>query len=191
MKITMRTFIAIELPQEVKDTLGRIQDRLKASGADVKWVEPRNIHLTLKFLGETDEQTLNKVTAALEEIAKAQKQFSASLSFCDAFPSINSPRVIWQGITRGEQEIKAVAARIETRLAETGIPKEEHEFAAHITLGRTRSSRNRREMTELLTDMAAKPPQAEFAVTALTLFQSTLTPRGPVYTALRYFPLSP
>jgi len=109
----MRTFIAIELPGEIKDHLSCLQEQLKKTGADVnprtnfnlaendntigagvKWVKPDNIHLTLKFLGERDEKKIEKISAILEETAKNRNVFEAELSSFGAFPKVDSPRVI-------------------------------------------------------------------------------------------------
>ena len=185
----MRAFIAIELPQEIKDTLGRLQQKLKAAGADVKWVEPKNIHLTLKFLGEIDEQTKDRVSAKLSEISAGTKQFTFSLSCLGAFPNTKSPRVIWIGIEQGDIEIKAIADAIETQLESINIPKETREFSSHITLGRTRSSKNRQELANALSELSLKSLKNQFPVTKITLLKSTLTPRGPVYEILQEFQL--
>ena len=185
----MRAFIAIELTQEIKDVLGRLQAKLKTVGADVKWVEPKNIHLTLKFLGEIDEQTQNLITDKLEEISNAQKEFVISISSCGAFPNTNSPRVIWAGIEQGDQEIRTIANSIETQLESMGIPKETREFSSHITLGRARSSQNRQELAKTLSQLILKPLKGQFPASKITLFKSTLTPHGPIYEVLKEFPL--
>jgi RNA 2',3'-cyclic 3'-phosphodiesterase len=185
----MRTFIAIELPQEIKDSLGRLQTKLKAAGADVKWVEPKNIHLTIKFLGEIAEPTKDQVSAVLEKICRSRKAFEITLSSCGAFPNISSPRVIWIGVDQGNSQVKEIAQAVETDLSVIGIPEEEREFSSHITLGRTRSSKNRPELATLLSEISLKPLKEQFPASKLTLFKSTLTPRGPVYEVLQEFPL--
>lgn len=180
----MRTFIAIELPDEIKESLARLQDRLKKSQADVKWVAPENIHLTLKFLGEISEAQLEKITGALEETCQNKKCFQISLSTIGAFPKINFPRVIWVGVEKGDQETKELAEELEERISRLGIPKEKHPFSSHITLGRVRSYLNKDKLiNELKT--AGFMEGKEFAVKELTFFKSTLTPKGPVYEILK------
>jgi len=181
----MRTFIAIELPKEIKEYLARVQNKLKASGADVKWVEPANIHLTLKFLGEIDENIKTKVIASLSEIAAGRDSFIVGLSSIGAFPGIRSPRVIWAGLSLGDEDVKEIAKKIESDLEKIGLAKEDREFSSHITLGRTRSAKNRSELARMLED----PPETqqgplEFYVSEITFFKSTLTPKGPVYEPL-------
>lgn len=183
----MRTFIAIELPKEIKDALARLQAKLKTTGADVKWVEPQNIHLTLKFLGERDDKKVEKITRALEEVAHQKSPFTIRISSLGAFPNINSPRVIWVGIDKGDNESKEIAGGLEEKIARLGIPKEERPFSSHITVGRTRSSLNREKLVQELEKSADYfgEKKLEFIAGKITLFKSTLTPKGPVYEALK------
>jgi 2'-5' RNA ligase len=183
----MRTFIAIELPQGIKDSLARTQNQLKAAGADVKWVEPANIHLTLKFLGEIDEKKLEKINSILEEAAQDKNSFSARIFSLGAFPGINSPRVIWVGIDQGDKEIREIAKALEDEIAKIGIPKEDRPFSSHITIGRTRSPKNREKLVQELNQLANNfgRENLEFAVEKIVLFKSTLTPKGPIYEALK------
>ncbi len=185
----MRAFIAIELPQEIRETLGRLQQKLKAAGADVKWVEPKNIHLTLKFLGEIDEQNLDRINSALEEICRTRKLFVITLSSLGAFPNTISPRVIWVGISQGDSEVKEIAQAVEVHLETIGFPKENREFSSHITIGRTRSSKNRQDLAKTISELSLKPLKDQFLVTKITLFKSTLTPHGPIYEILQEFQL--
>ncbi len=183
----MRTFIAIPLPQEIKAFLAELQNELKTSGAEVKWVEPENIHLTLKFLGERDDKKIKEISNILEEAVKNKKQFLARLSTLGAFPKITSPRVIWVGIDRGDEETKLIAAELEEKISRTGIPKEEKAFSSHITIARTKSSKNIAELIKGLNVCADKlgEEKAEFPVRQIVLYKSTLTPKGPIYQALK------
>jgi 2'-5' RNA ligase len=183
----MRTFIAIELPQEMRDYLAGIQNKLNASGADVKWVKPCNIHLTLKFLGEIDEKKLGRITEILENVSGNKKTFQIRISTLGAFPKINSPRVIWVGIDKGDNEAKEIAKELEEKIAKIGIPKEDRPFSSHITIGRTRSNLNLENLIQGLKTLENEPGREnlEFAAGKITLFQSTLTPKGPIYEVLR------
>ena len=183
----MRTFIAIPLPKETKDFLSGLQNQLKSCGADVKWVEPGNIHLTLKFLGEIDEERLNKISLALEETTNRISAFTVSIDSIGAFPGINSPRIIWAGVGQGDNEVKVIAKGLEERLNEIGIPKEERPFSSHITLGRTRSGLKIDKLISGLKEitLAQQIRGREFPVQKITLFKSTLTPKGPDYESLK------
>ena len=181
-----------------------LQEQLKSSEADVKWVAAQNIHLTLKFLGEIDEIKLDKITRILEDTAKDKKPFYIRLSSLGAFPKINSPRIVWVGIDKGEKETKEIAKELEEKIVKIGIPKEDRPFSSHITIGRTRSSRNQEELVRNLNDLthnfgqenlALHKPLAgqsanycgglEFIAAKITLFKSTLTPKGPIYEILK------
>lgn len=183
----MRTFVALELPSEIKEHLAGIQNKLKSSGADVKWVEPENIHLTLKFLGEINEKKLDKIVSILDELSKNKNAFYLRLSSLGAFPKINSPRVIWIGVDKGDAETKDIAKALEEKIASIGIPKENRPFSSHISIGRLRSGLNRQKLVNDLLDLQLnfENEAKEFLVTKITLFKSTLTPKGPIYEVLK------
>jgi 2'-5' RNA ligase len=183
----MRAFIAIELPQEIKDSLSKIQEQLKKAGGDVKWVLPKNIHLTLKFLGEIDNTKLNKINEIIEDVIKGKNSFQVRISSIGAFPKINFPRVIWIGIDKGDNETKTIANELEERIARVGIPREERPFSSHITIGRTKSTLNRERLVQNLQNLASNFGEENlvFTVKNITLFKSTLTPKGPIYEILK------
>ncbi|MFH1354790.1 MAG: RNA 2',3'-cyclic phosphodiesterase [Candidatus Omnitrophota bacterium] len=183
----MRTFIAIELPKEIKQELTKIQEQLKASEADVKWVNPENIHLTLKFLGEIDEIKLKRINQIIQEVAKDRNGFRTNLSTLGVFPRVQSPRVIWVGIDKGDQEIKKLAEDLEEKIAGIGIAKEKRNFSTHITIGRVRTPHRREQLIQDLNKLSNvfSGRYLGWEVTKVTLFKSTLTPKGPLYEALQ------
>ncbi|MBI5124208.1 MAG: RNA 2',3'-cyclic phosphodiesterase [Candidatus Omnitrophica bacterium] len=181
----MRAFIAIELSEEIRDTLEQIQSHLEYSGADVKWVEKDNIHLTLKFLGEISEEKLKQIIAALEIIAKGSSAFEISLKDIGAFPKIEYPRVIWAGLDKGTTESKILAEKIDDALSKIGFQKEARPFAAHLTIGRVRSPKNKEALKEKLKSIEGLGSRVQGQViSSVILFQSTLTPKGSIYTKL-------
>ncbi len=183
----MRTFIAIELPQEIKDKLGRLQDKLKKCRADVKWVEPKNIHLTLKFLGEIKEERLNKINRIIEDIARNKFKFKVTLAGLGVFPSINHPKIIWVGIKDINNEIGLIAEELEEKLKSLDIPKEERQFLAHITLGRIKSPLNINKLIGALDTLRDEFFKENFGFIAdkITILKSTLNPGGPLYEHLK------
>lgn len=182
----MRTFIAIELSDEIKNTLSQIQSHLKYSGADVKWVEKDNIHLTLKFLGEIDEKKCEKVKAALEGTAQSTKAFEISLKDIGAFPKIDFPRVIWVGLDKGAKESTELAKKVDEALSKLGFPEETRPFAAHLTIGRVRSPKNKLALKEKIESLQGpgSNSQGPEIISSIFLFQSKLTPAGPIYSKL-------
>lgn len=187
----MRTFIAIELPENIRMWLGNLQKELKSSQADVKWVEPKNIHLTLKFLGEIDEKKIEKIIKIMDEAVKEKPTFTMRINSIGAFPSLSLPRVIWVGLDKGENETKLIAGDLEEKIAKTGIPKEERPFSSHITLGRVRSNLNRENLIQSLNNAmgALEKEELEFLATKITLLKSTLGSGNPIYEAVKVISL--
>ena len=179
----MRAFIAIELSAEIKDSLAQIQSHLKYSAADVKWIETGNIHLTLKFLGDITEENCEKIRSILDEIGRSTKPFQISIKNIGAFPNINYPRVIWVGLDKGTVESKALAENISEEMLKIGFQKEPRPFAPHLTIGRVRSPKNKEALKEKIgtCQMPITKPQP---ISSIILFESKLSPKGPIYTKL-------
>lgn len=179
----IRTFIAIEISEDLRQELAEVQQELRESEADVKWVKPQNLHLTLKFLGDLPEEKTREVKEILENIARHTQPFEANFAGIGAFPKLDFPRVVWVGIEKGKDELIGLAKEIEEELTRLGIPKEKRGFSAHLTLGRIRSPKNKDRLKSIIQeiDFVAKN---EISVEEITLFQSKLTPQGPIYTAL-------
>ena len=179
----MRTFIAIEISAEIRAALTRIESHLKYSGADVKWVSPENIHLTLKFLGEITEEKYEEVKVSLDEVAKTVAPFEISLKNIGAFPNIDFPRVLWVGLDKGAKESTELAKRVDNALSKIGFEKEARAFAAHLTIGRVRSSKNKPALTENIAKHPVEIAKSHIA-SSVILFHSELTPNGSIYTKL-------
>lgn len=182
----MRIFIAIPIPEETQNFLEEFTARLKQADADVKWVERENLHFTLRFLGEVEEEKIPLVKQSISSLANF-RAFQAEIGTLGAFPSPSSPRVIWIGLKKGEREMLDVAKALNGALKEQGFPPEDKPFQAHLTIGRVRSSRNLSSLKRLLAEVP--PPVKEFPVNEVCLFKSTLTPRGPIYDPLYKLPL--
>jgi 2'-5' RNA ligase len=179
----MRTFIAIELSEEIKSSLINIQSHLKYSAADVKWVDKDNIHLTLKFLGEIDEAKYGAVKSILDEIARSTKSFEISLKDIGAFPNIDHPRVIWVGLEKGAIASTELAAKIDEELSKIRFDKEARPFAAHLTIGRVRSPKNKQALKEKAANYTPQVTSPQL-ISSIILFKSQLTPTGSIYTKL-------
>lgn len=185
-ELKMRTFIAIELPENIKTSLKNIQDELKKCGADVKWVEPENIHLTLKFLGEIEENQLEAINQAIEETAKNKPKYLITLSGLGVFPDLKRPRIIWIGIKDQNNATKLITEELEEKLEKINIPKEERKFLGHITIGRVKSGLNKDKLAEKLETLNIDlAKDMGFIADKITLFKSTLGPKGPAYETLK------
>ena len=184
----MRAFIALSLPSGVQSSLASLQQSLAVSGADVTWVQPRNLHVTMKFLGEITDEQRQKVEALLRRVASDAAPFSLGLEGVGAFPSLRAPRVMWVGVAAGKDTVVRLARAIEEGAEGASLAKEERPFAAHVTLGRVRSATRREALSRALRDAVWTSP-APFRIGALRLYQSLLGSSGPTYTALDEFPL--
>ncbi|MFH1848297.1 MAG: RNA 2',3'-cyclic phosphodiesterase, partial [Candidatus Omnitrophota bacterium] len=184
----MRTFIAIDLSEEARKTLSELQCELKESEADVKWVKAENMHLTLKFLGEISEEQAAKVKAALDIIASTVKPYEITIKEIGAFPGLDHPRVVWTGIEKGKKETTDLANKIELELEKLGFEKEGRAFKAHLTIGRVRGPKNKDKLKTAV-QSAGRIKETPSKIKTINLYQSTLTPRGPIYTCLHKSPL--
>ena len=178
----MRTFIALDLSDSMKKELTRLQEELKKAGSDVKWVNPLNIHLTLKFLGNVEESKIDEIKAILDGISQKNNAYELSLFNLGSFPSLNQLRVLWAGIDKGCSETEKIAEEIENGLEKIGFPKETRPFSAHLTIGRVRSGKNKAKLKEIITSLQVNPETCQ--IKSVTLYQSKLTPKGPIYTPL-------
>jgi RNA 2',3'-cyclic 3'-phosphodiesterase len=183
----MRLFVAVTLPDAVQEGLGGVQERLRRAQADVSWVRQRNLHATLKFLGEVEAVRLERLRAALAVAAGVTAPFEAVLAGVGTFGG-RVPRVVWVGVRDGAEALTALAARVETSLARLGVPRERRGFSAHLTLGRVRSPRNLEALLAAVRD-EAETPLGRVTVGAIALVQSELDPAGSIYTELDRFAL--
>src|SRR5262245_65628784 len=145
----MRTFIAIEIPSEIKSALAALQDELRRAGADVSWTKPENIHLTLKFLGEVDERRIGEVEKVCVASAAEFQPFTLRLNETGVFPNARQPRILWAGLAGEIEKTVEMRKRLDDGLALIGFEREEKDFRPHLTIGRVKSKRQIREMTGL------------------------------------------
>jgi RNA 2',3'-cyclic 3'-phosphodiesterase len=178
----MRLFIAFPLERSIGEQLGRIVTSLKQMGGDVKWVDPKNIHLTACFLGETDQIKVGAITKVIDEIASQHRKVSTTIAKVGAFPSIAKPRVIWVGMTEGSDDLGVTADSLVGKIRRLGFVLDDKPFKPHLTLGRVREGGRIGELAEYLTSFTFAPIPVQFD--KLTLYKSILTPQGPIYEGL-------
>ena len=189
---TYRLFIAAELPGEVKAALAAAQDRLRRGGPPVRWVAPAAMHLTLRFLGETDAALLPSLKAALRDTLATHHAIPLHLTAAGAFPSVGRPNVIWAGIGGDTAALARMAAELDEAVAALGFPREPKPFRAHLTLGRVRREASRELQERLGAAIRALPPldPVEWTADRVVLFRSELRREGPEYTELDVVQLS-
>ncbi len=184
----MRAFIAVNLSEELRRQLAEAQDGLRRSGADVKWVRPEGIHITLKFLGWVEDDRVLQVGDAVAAAVSGARAFRLGLEGMGSFPSAAAPRVIWVGVKEGAQQLADLARRVEDALEPLGFAREERPFSPHVTIGRCRSPRGRQELVKLV-EQEHERRFGEMEVVRVELMRSDLHPAGPTYTTQREFAL--
>lgn len=183
-----RVFLAIELPEDVKNRIITIQNRLKYLIEGVRWTRPEGIHLTLKFFGNIYEKDVAQISEVVSRNTKNAETISLRGGKVGAFPKLERPRVLWFGLDGDIERLSVLQRAIETDLEAYGYKKEERKFRPHLTLGRARSFRG---MITGLSEAIKRENDYQaghFDSKGLTLFQSELKPGGAVYTELAYFP---
>jgi 2'-5' RNA ligase len=183
----IRSFIAVELPQELKLALTRLRDNLKSgSRAPVKWVDPDSVHLTLKFLGNIDSGIIGKITSAMEEAVRGTPPFGIEVSGLGVFPNIRRVQVVWVGLTGEVAKLGQLQQRIETSLIPLGFAVESRSFTPHLTVGRVRdyaAPEERQDLGQIVTGMAFEAI-CKVNVDAIHLIKSQLTREGPIYSKI-------
>ena len=135
----IRTFIAIELPEDVKAHLGQLQDVLKTVDENcAKWVSPESIHLTLKFLGSVNVDKLNGIVDVMEETARYIPPFKIEIGEMGAFPNLKRVQTVWVGIKGNLEQLQSMQKALDMKLAKLGFPPDNRPFVPHLTLARVR-----------------------------------------------------
>ena len=178
----IRTFIAINIPDMVRSEIAKFQSELKIHRADVKWVRPESMHITLKFLGNVKEENMSEVARCVGEAAHGYKPFTVEVSGVGTFPNERRPRVLWIGVKSGAEILSELASRVDGALSGMGFEREKRRYSAHLTLGRVRSPNRIQDVVNAMTvqGFEAKP----FDVTELDVMKSELLRTGAVYTAM-------
>ena len=183
MSETIRSFIAFDIDSEqVLNRLTEAQKTILKIGADLKIVEPQNIHITLRFLGDVTPSMIDKIDKEMQRIVF--KPFDVEIKGVGAFPNLKYARVIWAGIQGGGEELSGIFAQLEPRLLSLGFAPDSKGFNPHLTIARVRSGRNKAELAKCVDEMSA----FEFGrirADCLKLKRSVLTPRGPIYSTLK------
>jgi 2'-5' RNA ligase len=185
----LRTFLAVDLGKSIRDRCVALQDSLARGGADVKWVEPKNLHVTLLFLGEVDDREVPALCKAVASICVSHESFPVSVQGLGCFPNPRRPRVIWVGVGEGGPELVALHDDLEGPLLDLGCyRREERQYTPHITLGRVRGDRTAERLAEALVKQA-NWQGGVIEAREVRVLSSELTPKGPVYAVLSRAPL--
>lgn len=178
----MRLFIALPLTKEIEEALGKMIFILKQKSGRVKWVAPKNIHVTVKFLGEVNEDKIDSIKSAIQKIARKYQKVDCAVDAIGGFPNLSRPRVIWAGLTGQAEILESIVHDIEEETFKLGFPKEEKRFSPHLTLGRIKENYGLEDLVSYV--KSYKIESLNCQLSTLTLFKSTLTPAGPIYDRL-------
>ncbi len=185
----IRSFLAIEIPEDIRKKMYESFARLHRQASSVKWVEAQNMHLTLHFLGLVSEELLeNEIVPRLKKMAAESKALAYSLRGVGIFPSLQKPRIFWAGIEGDLSELKRLKLKIEKEFESFALPSDKKEFHPHITLGRIKELGDRKIWQKALEEYE-KIDFGSFKAKELSLFKSELTSKGPLYTRIRVFAL--
>jgi 2'-5' RNA ligase len=180
----IRSFLAIELPEAIRRKIEEVQKDLKLSHADVRWVSPEKIHLTLKFFGSIDESRIDPIVKSIGGPTQTSSPFSLAVRGMGAFPHLKNPRVIWMGLVDEKEILPSFQRELEKELRKIGFESEDRPFHPHLTLGRMKSNQGRDELIGRM-EKYREEQFGDFQVEKVVLFKSDLRPSGPIYTPLK------
>jgi 2'-5' RNA ligase len=185
----MRTFAAVDISEPVRRALAGLLQGFRKIDPDIKWVDPPNMHITVFFFGETDDDALQKVREAICEAAARVFVFTIRLEGLGGFPSLVSPRVLWAGIRDEEGGLKRISEGIRDRVnaSDLRVNSNDREYSPHLTLGRVK----RRPSPGILESFRDRSGErfGSFQVSRVVLYSSTLTRQGAVYGVIDEYPL--
>ncbi len=185
----IRSFIAIDFPEETRKALEDIQKELKQCGAGVRCVKPNSIHLTFKFLGNIHLAQVEDIALAVAKEVRDQPPITLGAAGLGAFPSRKKPRVIWIGMEGEVQRLSRIQARVENALEPLGFVREKRVFQPHLTIGRVKDRRRLQALIDAMATLDMEPFNS-FDADEIILYKSDLRPTGAIYTKLHRMPLA-
>ncbi len=186
----IRSFLAFELPGDIKSEVARISANGQKSGLDAGWVKPANIHLTMLFLGDMAERDMPAIISSIDNGLKGTPPIEISLSGMGLFPDIKRPRVMWLGLNGDKERLSALRDRLQSPLELFGVEQEKRPFTPHLTLARFRRPVKDGTLLKGLIDKYSDITGPQGRLDELVLFKSELRQGGSVYTRIHAWPLA-
>ena len=181
----IRCFLAFDIEnKEVIKKVQRVQQLLFKTGAALKIVNPENVHITIRFLGNTPLNIINKISNKLQEIEF--NSFPIEIRGIGVFPNLKRPRVVWIGIKQGSEQLKIIFNQIEPKLNKIGFTPDRKGFSPHLTIARVKSGKNRDVLINFIKENSGYD-FGRIKLKSLKLKKSDLLPKGPVYTTIKQF----
>jgi len=182
----IRTFLSVPVPAEVRSKKNMLYSTLDGVDGDINWVKNAHLHLTLKFLGQTPESSLDSIIAAIEQITKNSSPFKLTIEETGCFPKESRPRVLWLGVTGELNPVQNLVKQIENAMDELGFPKDDHPYSPHITLARIKYPQRHTPIIDPF--LKSSYDAIDFPVDRVQFISSELHPSGAIYTLLKSFP---
>lgn len=180
---SIRTFIAIEIPSNIQRKIEVFQSILRdIKPRGISWVKVKNIHLTLKFLGDVERSQIDAINSAVAKACEEQPAFSISVDETGFFPNHQRPRVIWIGCRDKEKQLVKLHSLIDIELAKLGFEKENRQFSPHLTIGRVKDNQGLSRVVQVVN--ASHFSGGLFQVQKILVLRSQLHPTGSIYTPL-------
>lgn len=178
----IRTFIAVPLPDRLKQDVDRLIVGFKPLASGISWVKAANLHFTLRFLGDIDSSSIPVLKKAVESQIGNFSRFDINLSGLGCFPNMNRPRVVWVAAGGDIEIMKRLASGVEEACRQSGYGPADKPFAPHLTIGRVKFPSGTERLTESL--KTTRFETESFSVDKVVIYKSDLTPRGPIYTSM-------
>ena len=178
-----RIFLAIDINDEVRERVGAAQDNLRSCGGNIRWVSPRNIHVTLCFLGDVTDKLLAEACEAALRVASQHKPFEFDVRGVLCIPPAGRLRMLWVGVDDSGGAMDRLQGDLADALAGLGLPKEKRRFRPHLTLARVKFMKD----ADRIRSAAAEQAEADFGsvrADRVVVYSSKLGPQGPAYTSV-------
>ena len=189
----LRLFLAIDIPPHARETVVSIQNRFKTLDLNASWVRPGNIHLTLKFLGNTPSERVADISKSVSEAVESFPVFKVALGEAGVFPNFKKPHVLWIDLKDPYNQLKILQGKVDAKMEQLGFTRKKKKFNPHLTLARIKPSKGKvRGVFEDLKQKVESIPSIDaefFQVSSVRLIRSELTTEGSVYTILGESPL--
>lgn len=178
----IRLFIAFPIESAVREHLAAISGRFKSISPNVKWVDPDNMHLTARFLGDTDPKMIRPIVELIQSTCEKFGPVQAMVERIGGFPNLKRPRVLWAGLSESADNLTPIVQELRNGLNRLGISPDEKRFKAHLTLARIKQPIGLERLLGELERFKFEPIKITFK--RMELIESTLTPQGPIYKTL-------
>ena len=186
----IRSFLAFELPADIKKTVKKVLGEVRQSDLNARWVKAENIHLTVVFLGNVNTAEVESIGEKVRGVCRGYGTFDIALKGIGCFPNSRRPRVLWLGLDGDIKRMSHLRDALQGSLRDFGIKEEKRPFRPHLTLGRFRSPLKKSSDLEVVLSNYGEVESQVESLGELYLFKSDLKPGGAVYTKLKSFPLS-